>query len=351
MTRRLDQSAAERAWSLLDQLQRIAAGNPDGIALRHKDRGRWLVWRWRIVVAEVDRIAAGLRALGLAAGSTLAVSGDIGPHLILVALGARLIGARVLSVSREAERSALREMLGSETIVVVVTQGRGGLASWIKAAADTGTRVRIVFDHVTADGHAPHPDVITFARLRSLAEPAGWTELLPRSAPRRQAGDHIWIEETTRWADGLETVVAAWLAAGATLVFPEILASATRDRRQIQPSRWIASAERLAVASRDIEARLPKGRSLTARLIARIVAAGAEGAAARLVAGLLRRRLGLSRLTGIELIDDRGDAGLDGDIRRLWRGLGVRLHAPSAPRAAALAARSAVALEAAGGAA
>jgi len=54
VTRRLDQSGAERAWSLLDQLQGIAAGNPDGVALRHKDRGRWLVWRWRVVVGEVD---------------------------------------------------------------------------------------------------------------------------------------------------------------------------------------------------------------------------------------------------------------------------------------------------------
>lgn len=331
MSRPLDHSSAEFALdrSPLDRLLEIAAGDAGGAALKHKDRGRWLTWPWRGVVDEVDRIAAGLRKLGLTAGSTLAISGEIRPHLVLTALAGKIAGARILSVARGSNPAALADVVAGEQIAVAVTQGRGELANWLKAAGKTGVRTRIVFDHITADGHSPHPDVITFAALRTLAVPVGWARELPAPGLRRKPRESIWIEETTEWSEGVETVVAAWLAQGAVLVFPEILAAALRDRRQARPSRWIASAQRLAAASREIDGRFPRKESVTGRLIAHAISAAGRGGGGRFIAGLLRRRLGLSSLTRIDVFGAR--TPVEDELHRRFRGLGLHLQTTAAP--------------------
>jgi hypothetical protein len=347
MNRPLDHSSIELAPGrpLLDRLMQVAAARTHGAALQHKDRGRWLIWRWRGVVDEVDRIAAGLRKLGLTTDSTLAIAGEIRPHLVLATLAAKIIGARILSVPRGADRSVLGDILGGEDVSVVVTQGRGELANWLKAAVETGARTRIVFDHVTADGHSPHPDVITFAALRALGGPSGWADELPAAVRRRSAAESIWIEETTEWSDGLETVVAAWLAQGAVLMFPEILVAAVRDRRQARPSRWIVSARQLAAASRDIDARCPDERNLTGRLIAHAISDAGRGGGGRFVAALLRRRLGLYGLTRIELFG--AHAPVEDELRRRFQGLGLSLQMTATPSRESPGPSAAIALQAA----
>jgi len=351
MSRPLDHSTIDLVpgHELLERLKELAGTDPERIALQHKTRGRWVAWRWRAVVTEVDRIAGGLRHLGLTTGSALVVSGEIGPHLLLVAAAARVIGAKVLSAPRAAGPDLLRAILTGGHVSVVFTQGRTALAAWLKAWPESAERRRIVFDHVTADGHSPHPDVITYAHLRVLAGPVGWADAV--SGPRNPvgAGELLWVEETTDWHDGLDHVTAAWIAQRPTLVFPEIIAAATRDRRQVRPSRWLASARGLAAAARDIESRFPHRTGLSGRLVAAIVDRGQQDRFARLGAALLRSRLGLNRLDRIDIVGPREAASLDGGTGRLFRGLGVRLEPTSGHPIATLCNPAVQTFEMAGG--
>jgi hypothetical protein len=351
MSRPLDHSSIDLAppgHQLLERLLELAGRDRDGRALLHKARGRWVAWDWRAAVAEIERIVAGLRDLGVVPASSVVISGEIGPHLLLVAVAARVIGAKVVSAPRAPGVEAARGILTGANVALVFTQGRGALATWLKACPDM-MRPRIVFDHVTADGHSPHPDVVTYARLRTLSGPSGWTLASAGSSRRVRARETIWIEETTDWRDGLDHVIAAWLAQGATLVFPEIIAAALRDRREIRPCRWLASAGALAAAAEDMQARFPKRRSLSGQLVIRTIAAQGRGGFARLGAALLRRRLGLDRLQSIDVAGGPREATGDDRTPALFRGLGVPIE-PSCHHRRAEPLNSAMALEWAGGA-
>lgn len=350
MSRPLDHSSIDLTpgHQLRGRLLELVGADPKGLALRHKVRGRWVAWDWRAAVGEIERVTAGLRELGVGAASTVVVSGEIGPHLLVVAVAAKVIGAKVVSAPRTPAVEAMRGILMEANVALVFTQGRGELAAWLKASPGT-MRPRIVFDHVTADGHSPHPDVITYATMRALSGPPGWTLAGTLSSRHARTRETVWIEETTDWRDGLDHVVAAWLAEGATLVFPEIIAAALRDRRQIRPRRWLASAGALAAAAEDMEARFPSRKSLAGRLVIRTTAAAGRGGVARLAAALLRRRLGLDRLRMIDVVGGARETADDDRTGRLFRGLGVKIEATSGRRRAEPL-NLATALEWAGGA-
>ncbi|MEZ5650768.1 MAG: AMP-binding protein [Burkholderiaceae bacterium] len=77
-------------------------------ALREKDLGIWQIWTWAQLAAEVERVAAGLKDLGLRRGENIAIVGDNRPRLTAAMLAAQSLGAIPVPLYQDA---VAREMV------------------------------------------------------------------------------------------------------------------------------------------------------------------------------------------------------------------------------------------------
>jgi len=299
-----------------DRLVAAAARRADQPAFVEKHRGVWVSRRWRDAVAEIDRLAAGLRRLGLAVGGSVAFEGEISVHLLLAAAAVRAAGGRVVAVATTATLAERRAVLADPRIVAAVVQSREAVAAWQVAAG--GRPLPIVFDHVSAGGRAPAETVTTFAALRRLAEPLGWAASLDRSVPHA-SGRLAWVEESTEWAEGLDVVLDRWLDDGIAVAVPERIAAAARDRVEIRPTEWTASVGRAERAAAAIRERLPQRGSVGAWLVAAALGRSAGPLSAATV-GLLRRHAGLSRIAAVAIHDGTGRLP-NADTQSLFRAL------------------------------
>lgn len=307
--------AAETGF--LDRLLAAAGRSPAAASILHTRRGRRVVRRWRDVVAEADRYAAGFARHGLGEGKALVVEGEITPRLLIAAVAARAAGARVIAASPQANAAERAAILRRTQVAAVLVQSREAVEAWSEAAEG----VAIVLDHVTAGGDGAATGVETLDGLRAAAPPRGWATRLPEAGGTPRIGPSVWVEETTAWRDGVETILDRWLDEAATLALPELLAAADRDRRDAAPAAWIVSSGRLEAAAGAFRARLPEPTTLTGRLVARALAAPSAPWARPLI-GLIRRRLGLGALAAVELHEDAG-APLAPASRQWLSALGV----------------------------
>src|SRR6478672_7410989 len=70
-----------------------ARQRPDRPAMREKDYGIWQSWSWAQVKAQVEALAAGLRALGFERGDKLAIIGDNRPRLYWAIAATQALGS------------------------------------------------------------------------------------------------------------------------------------------------------------------------------------------------------------------------------------------------------------------
>jgi len=305
----------------LDGLVATARARADEPALIHKHRGVWVSRRWRDVLAEIDRLAAGLRSLGLAPGDLVAVDGEITARLFLTAAAVLASGGRILAVPISASAEELDRVLQDPAVALVLGQGRETVAEW-SAATTKQRRVPIIFDHATPDSRPPDEGMVTLDNLRGLGAPLGWAEGLATTPPDG-VEEILWTEETTDWREGLDVLLTDWISEGVPLALPELLAAAARDRAEIGPGRWIASIDRIERVAGTIRERLPERTSATGRLVAGALGGSRTPWAVGLSA-LLRKRIGLARLTGVEVYGPPGrDPSLE--ARQLFLQLGVPL--------------------------
>ncbi|GAB2944624.1 AMP-dependent synthetase/ligase [Aquaspirillum soli] len=75
---------------LLQEHARVRGDRP---AMREKDLGIWQTWTWREIAAEVQALACGFAALGLARGDRVAIIGDNRPRLYWTIAAAQCLGA------------------------------------------------------------------------------------------------------------------------------------------------------------------------------------------------------------------------------------------------------------------
>lgn len=324
----------------LARLKALADSTPNGIALRHKQRGAWYLWHWRDVAVDVRHLAGGLQSLGFTAGDSLAISGEFGPHLLLIGLAVRHLGGTTVAVAPDADVQDIADLLASRGIRHVFTQGRQNLTAWLQVATQADIDLRVIFDHATSDGKTTDDRAITFDALRISGGAAvekvslvTATDAAPDVTPARRTGnlsDLIWVEESTRWRNGLDVLLCQWLDGGLILAFPESLAAAARDRREIVPKRLLISAERLEVLYEGILRRLPAEQTRLRRLIDRSILSGGAFRGRwndRAIAWLIRRPLGLRRLREIAVFPATPDAtaAISAPVRRLFAGLAVFL--------------------------
>lgn len=252
------------------RLRHWAAATPDHIALRHKRRGQWKGWRWADVLLETERLAAALRAQGLGPQARLAASGAFEPTLLVLALAADAVGAELVLLPPAADASALAAALERARPSHVYLQRREDRV--LLAGLDAGASV--------AEVVLPAPAVAA-------------------GRPRRAgAGRIAWVEEGSEWPDGLALLLGHWLSGGDSLAFPERLASAGRDRRDVAPTVLLLSHGRLHALAGEIEARLAQPRSWRRRLCEWALRGPRRGLRRHLQARL-HRQFGLQRLDAI----------------------------------------------------
>lgn len=280
----------------VDRLIATARRDRGSPALLHKTRGAWVVRRWGEALDEIDRLAAGIRHLGLSAQGKVAVDGEITADLILVGAAIRAAGGHILSVPLSASGEELDRVLDDSAVDLVIGQGRDTVARWSER---NRRQIPIIFDHATPDSRPPADGIVTLAALRTLGERKGWSKDVG-VASRGRSLPVTWFEESTDWREGLDILLDHWLASGEPVAVPELLAAASRDRLELAPQNWIASLARLERNERLIRERLPERKSLAGRLVEGALH-GSRAPWFSLTRWRLRNRLGLGRLQAIDV--------------------------------------------------
>lgn len=282
----------------LARLQHWAQQCPDALALVHKQQGVWGAWRWRDLALRIAQLQPALSAHGLSPDARLAVSGAFEPQLIVLALAAHAAGAAVIPIDRDAQGEALQHWLWAAAPTHAFVQERKTISAWQSSGYAAAQPITLFAGQsvptATQDSGPWH--IVPWADLQSptLNDPND-TRTQPQSqraaAPPR-ARTALWVDEGTEWTGGLDQVLEAWLADGHALAAPEVSASATRDRYEIQPQRILASPARQQRLQWELQARLAPLHSLT-RHLSDWAASGRGGA---LLAWLPRR---IARLNGL----------------------------------------------------
>ncbi len=131
-------------------------------AFRHKDLGLWETWTWAEVYDETRAIAAGLLALGLDRGDTMAIVGANRPKLYWSITAAQMIGAIPVPVYADSVADELAIVLDHAEVTAVVAQDQEQVDK-ILAVRDRLPRVRhILYDEPRGLGDYDEPGLMAF---------------------------------------------------------------------------------------------------------------------------------------------------------------------------------------------
>ncbi len=131
-------------------------------AFRHKDLGLWQTWTWAEVYDETRAIAAGLLALGLDRGDTMAIVGANRPKLYWSITAAQMIGAIPVPVYADSVADELAIVLDHAEVTAVVAQDQEQVDK-ILAVRDRLPRVRhILYDEPRGLGDYDEPGLMAF---------------------------------------------------------------------------------------------------------------------------------------------------------------------------------------------
>ncbi len=151
-------------------------------AFRHKDFGLWQTWTWAEVYDETRAIAAGLHALGLDRGDTMAIVGANRPKLYWSITAAQMIGAIPAPFYADSVADELATLLDHSEAAVVVVQDQEQVDK-ILSTRDRLPRVRhILYDEPRGLSDYDEPglaalDAVMVKGRAALAQQAAAAEL------------------------------------------------------------------------------------------------------------------------------------------------------------------------------
>lgn len=342
--------------TLVHWLAEQARQRPAAIALRHKRLGIWQVQSWAQVEAEVQALAAALRAAGFAAGAQLVIVSRPRPEALYASLAAQWLGGVAALFdpldNPEDQAAALREAgvafvlaegleeiqrlreAGLQPGWLVYADGRGLADKEVRAQALDYALLRTAGAvQETPQAQAGAPAFAFYRRGEPVVERQlfSHTELLHEGV-RLVQGERLTEREEALAARAFAAsgqaryLLAPWLLAGFRLNFPERLETRDQDRRELGPSLVLGTRETYGRLHEQVSRRLPLPGSLRRQLVD--WALRPQGSIAqRLIGGWLVRRplrdvLGFSR-TRVALVVG---APLSDEVRQLFGGLGVEVR-------------------------
>ena len=127
-------------------LLRNAAIRPRRPASRLKEQGIWRTWTWAEVLEEVRALAAGLAALGLARGDTVAVIGYNRPRLYWAMAAAQSLGAIPVPIYQDGIAEEMAYVLAHAEVTTAVVQDQEQVDKLLLIAGQLPKLRRIIYD-------------------------------------------------------------------------------------------------------------------------------------------------------------------------------------------------------------
>ena len=174
-------------------LPRVLAANAAAlgkvVALREKDRGIWQQTTWAEWLEQVLCCAAGLEALGFAAGDALLTVGDNRPHLYTGMLAAGALRGFAMPVYPDAAPDEVRHSIQASEVRFVLAEDQEQVDKILDLRESCPSIVHVVYDDPRGLGAYQAPGLLSWARLQELGaerlqrEPALRQQLIERAAP------------------------------------------------------------------------------------------------------------------------------------------------------------------------
>ncbi len=127
-------------------LLRNAAIRPHRPASRLKEHGIWRTWTWAEVLEEVRALAAGLAALGLARGDTVAVIGHNRPRLYWAMAAVQSLGAVPVPIYQDGIAEEMAYVLAHAEVTTAVVQDQEQVDKLLLIAGQLPKLRRIIYD-------------------------------------------------------------------------------------------------------------------------------------------------------------------------------------------------------------
>lgn len=319
--------------TLLQRLAWRAGAHPQATAFLQKRHGVWRAWRWAEVAAEVQTLAAGLQAAGLAAGDAVGIACGSRIEAVLAVLACQQAGLLPVLLNANLAAGGLATLALQADIVALVAEDQEQVdkfadvqtrlpqvrACWVVDAKGTRgyTHVRVQpFAELRASGGAtPRPQPLAVGLFSAGVHreprhvPVSHADLLRLQAAAVPLG----LGEGQRCASlfGLADPLGHYLAvvapvlAGIVPCFGEGRLPTVAELRQCAPEVVALPARLLDQLRRETSARAARSEGLPQRLVQRwITHGGPRGLLHALVGRPVAAALGLAAcrtvLTGYE---------------------------------------------------
>ena len=175
--------------NLVQILATNAAGIPDHVALREKDRGIWQQTTWAQWLELVLSCAAGLEALGFTGDDGLLVLGDNRPNLYTGMLAAGALAGHAMPVYPDATGDEIRHVLLHSDVRFVLAEDQEQVDKILELRDATLPLERIIYDDPRGLGAYEDSGLVSWQMLieqgaaRLKNEPGLREQLIARAQP------------------------------------------------------------------------------------------------------------------------------------------------------------------------
>src|SRR2546423_14590212 len=139
---------------------------PDRPAMREKDYGIWQSWSWAEVAAEVETLAGGLKALGLARGDRLAIIGDNRPRLYWAIAAAQALGGVPVPVYQDSIADEMAFVLDHAEVRFAIVEDQEQVDKLVLVKERCPLLETVIFCDPRGLRHYPQPYLHGYDRVR-----------------------------------------------------------------------------------------------------------------------------------------------------------------------------------------
>jgi long-chain acyl-CoA synthetase len=117
-----DGAVADNARTLPAKLLARAAATPDGVALRHKDKGVWREYSWAEYAELARSVGSGLQSLGVGRGDSVAIHSENRPEWVIADLAIQGLGGIAVGVYPTSPAAEVQYLLSHSDAKVVIAE-------------------------------------------------------------------------------------------------------------------------------------------------------------------------------------------------------------------------------------